>query len=211
MKCHMQITFPFSSALLLFYSFPHCHFFLFTLFFPLLIWFWFHPSPSFFNLNDLRCPNSLPLFHHFSFLFLTFSIFPPILLSNVLLCNSYLPPLSTILFSQSVPFLYHLFSLHPMPPTLLLLPPLLLLLSPCPPSIPCLSSHPCSSSQVTALQEEKGSLLAENQLLMERLNHSDSIEDINSPAGRRHLQLQTQLEQLQEETFRWDLVSQVRL
>uniref|UniRef100_A0A8C5BDT6 Calponin-homology (CH) domain-containing protein n=1 Tax=Gadus morhua TaxID=8049 RepID=A0A8C5BDT6_GADMO len=55
---------------------------------------------------------------------------------------------------------------------------------------------------VTALQEEKGSLLAENQLLMERLNHSDSIEDVNSPAGRRHLQLQTQLEQLQEETFR---------
>ncbi|KAM4635200.1 protein Hook homolog 3 isoform 2-T2 [Polymixia lowei] len=56
--------------------------------------------------------------------------------------------------------------------------------------------------QVAALQEEKGSLLAENQILMERLNHSDSIEDVNSPAGRRHLQLQTQLEQLQEETFR---------
>ncbi|XP_069560065.1 protein Hook homolog 3 isoform X3 [Brachyistius frenatus] len=56
--------------------------------------------------------------------------------------------------------------------------------------------------QVAALQEEKSSLLAENQLLMERLNQSDSIEDINSPAGRRHLQLQTQLEQLQEETFR---------
>uniref|UniRef100_G3Q0C6 Calponin-homology (CH) domain-containing protein n=1 Tax=Gasterosteus aculeatus aculeatus TaxID=481459 RepID=G3Q0C6_GASAC len=53
-----------------------------------------------------------------------------------------------------------------------------------------------------ALQKEKNSLLAENQLLMEKLNHSDSIEDINSPAGRRHLQLQTQLEQLQEETFR---------
>uniref|UniRef100_A0A672JZ97 Protein Hook homolog 3 n=1 Tax=Sinocyclocheilus grahami TaxID=75366 RepID=A0A672JZ97_SINGR len=46
------------------------------------------------------------------------------------------------------------------------------------------------------------SLLAENQVLMERLNQSDSIEDLNSPAGRRHLQLQTQLEQLQEETFR---------
>ncbi|XP_039615628.1 protein Hook homolog 3 isoform X3 [Polypterus senegalus] len=56
--------------------------------------------------------------------------------------------------------------------------------------------------QVAALQEEKGSLLAENQILMERLNQSDSIEDPNSPAGRRHLQLQTQLEQLQEETFR---------
>ncbi|XP_051907207.1 protein Hook homolog 3 isoform X3 [Hippocampus zosterae] len=56
--------------------------------------------------------------------------------------------------------------------------------------------------RVAALQEEKSSLLAENQLLMERLNQSDSIEDINSPAGRRHLQLQTQLEQLQEETFR---------
>ncbi|XP_016384370.1 protein Hook homolog 3-like [Sinocyclocheilus rhinocerous] len=47
----------------------------------------------------------------------------------------------------------------------------------------------------------KSSLLAENQVLMERLNQSDSIEDLNSPAGRRHLQLQTQLEQLQEETF----------
>ncbi|KAL6097123.1 hook3 [Pungitius sinensis] len=56
--------------------------------------------------------------------------------------------------------------------------------------------------RVAALQEEKSSLLAENQVLMERLNQSDSIEDINSPAGRRHLQLQTQLEQLQEETFR---------
>ncbi|KAJ8338911.1 hypothetical protein SKAU_G00356970 [Synaphobranchus kaupii] len=56
--------------------------------------------------------------------------------------------------------------------------------------------------QVAALQEEKGSLLAENQILMERLNQSDSIEDLNSPAGRRHLQLQNQLEQLQEETFR---------
>ncbi|XP_078393217.1 protein Hook homolog 3 isoform X6 [Cetorhinus maximus] len=56
--------------------------------------------------------------------------------------------------------------------------------------------------RVAALQEEKGSLLVENQVLMERLNQSDSIEDPNSPAGRRHLQLQTQLEQLQEETFR---------
>ncbi|XP_071207600.1 protein Hook homolog 3-like isoform X1 [Salvelinus alpinus] len=56
--------------------------------------------------------------------------------------------------------------------------------------------------RVAALQEERGSLLAENQILMERLNQSDSIEDLNSPVGRRHLQLQTQLEQLQEETFR---------
>ncbi|GAB0204060.1 protein Hook 3-like [Grus japonensis] len=58
------------------------------------------------------------------------------------------------------------------------------------------------SREVTALQEEKSILLAENQILMERLNQSDSIEDPNSPAGRRHLQLQTQLEHLQEETFR---------
>uniref|UniRef100_A0A673ZHP3 Hook microtubule tethering protein 3 n=1 Tax=Salmo trutta TaxID=8032 RepID=A0A673ZHP3_SALTR len=56
--------------------------------------------------------------------------------------------------------------------------------------------------QVAALQEERGSLLAENQILMERLNQSDSIEDLNSPVGRRHLQLQTQLEHVQEETFR---------
>lgn len=66
--------------------------------------------------------------------------------------------------------------------------------------LPSSSSPPLS--QVAALQEEKSSLLAENQVLMERLNQSDSIEDVNSPAGRRHLQLQTQLEQLQEETFR---------
>ncbi|XP_063770662.1 protein Hook homolog 3 isoform X1 [Pseudophryne corroboree] len=56
--------------------------------------------------------------------------------------------------------------------------------------------------RVAGLQEEKSSLLAENQVLMERMNQSDSLEDPNSPAGRRHLQLQTQLEQLQEETFR---------
>lgn len=56
--------------------------------------------------------------------------------------------------------------------------------------------------QVAALQEERSSLLAENQVIMERLNQSDSLEDPNSPAGRRHIQLQTQLEQLQEETFR---------
>ncbi|XP_038155268.1 protein Hook homolog 3 isoform X2 [Cyprinodon tularosa] len=56
--------------------------------------------------------------------------------------------------------------------------------------------------RVAALQEEKSSLLAENQLMMERLHQSDSIEDVNSPAGRKHLQLQSQLEQLQEESFR---------
>lgn len=70
-------------------------------------------------------------------------------------------------------------------------------------SFPSFFSH--FLPQVAALQEEKSSLLAENQVLMERLNQSDSIEDINSPAGRRHLQLQTQLEQLQEETFRCEV------
>lgn len=70
-------------------------------------------------------------------------------------------------------------------------------------SILCPPFSSSSLPQVAALQEEKSSLLAENQVLMERLNQSDSIEDINSPAGRRHLQLQTQLEQLQEETFRY--------
>lgn len=72
---------------------------------------------------------------------------------------------------------------------------------PPPPPPPAHGAVP-SGLQVAALQEEKSSLLAENQVLMERLNQSDSIEDVNSPAGRRHLQLQTQLEQLQEETFR---------
>lgn len=69
-------------------------------------------------------------------------------------------------------------------------------------SFPLLSLVLHPPDQVAGLQEEKSSLLAENQVLMERLNQSDSIEDLNSPAGRRHLQLQTQLEQLQEETFR---------
>lgn len=70
----------------------------------------------------------------------------------------------------------------------------------------CALPSPSPLPQVAALQEEKSSLLAENQVLMERHNQSDSIEDINSPAGRRHLQLQTQLEQLQEETFRYNLL-----
>lgn len=88
--------------------------------------------------------------------------------------------------------------LHPLSSTL---SPCLSLLAP-PSCLLCFRSLCCFLPQVAALQEEKSSLLAENQVLMERLNQSDSIEDVNSPAGRRHLQLQTQLEQLQEETFR---------
>ncbi|KAK1795795.1 hypothetical protein P4O66_008951, partial [Electrophorus voltai] len=56
--------------------------------------------------------------------------------------------------------------------------------------------------QVTVLQEERNSLLAENDLLTDRANQLDSFGDPNTPSGKKHSQLQMQLEQLQEENFR---------
>uniref|UniRef100_A0A8C4R746 Calponin-homology (CH) domain-containing protein n=1 Tax=Eptatretus burgeri TaxID=7764 RepID=A0A8C4R746_EPTBU len=56
--------------------------------------------------------------------------------------------------------------------------------------------------QVAALQEERSSLLAENQQLLERLNQSESSELTSTPLDRRCSQLQLQVEQLQEEMYR---------
>lgn len=64
--------------------------------------------------------------------------------------------------------------------------------------------------QVAALQEEKSALGSDNERLLERLNQGDSMEDpsnlwileTSTPAGRRYQQLQSQVEQLQEEVFR---------
>uniref|UniRef100_A0A8C1VC92 Hook microtubule-tethering protein 1 n=1 Tax=Cyprinus carpio TaxID=7962 RepID=A0A8C1VC92_CYPCA len=56
--------------------------------------------------------------------------------------------------------------------------------------------------QVTMLQEERNSLLAENDLLTDRASQLDTFDDPSTPSGRKHSQLQLQLEQLQEETFR---------
>ncbi|KAM4629227.1 protein Hook homolog 1 isoform 1-T1 [Polymixia lowei] len=60
----------------------------------------------------------------------------------------------------------------------------------------------CGGSQVTILQEERNSLLAENDVLTDRANQLDSFDDPSTPSGRKHGQLQLQLEALQEENFR---------
>uniref|UniRef100_A0A673H7D1 Hook microtubule-tethering protein 1 n=2 Tax=Sinocyclocheilus rhinocerous TaxID=307959 RepID=A0A673H7D1_9TELE len=56
--------------------------------------------------------------------------------------------------------------------------------------------------QVTVLQEERNSLLAENDLLTDRASQLDTSEDPSTPSGRKQSQLQLELEQLQEENFR---------
>uniref|UniRef100_A0A8C7T1X6 Calponin-homology (CH) domain-containing protein n=1 Tax=Oncorhynchus mykiss TaxID=8022 RepID=A0A8C7T1X6_ONCMY len=56
--------------------------------------------------------------------------------------------------------------------------------------------------QVTVLQEERNGLLAENDVLTDRANQLDSFDDPSTPSGRKHSQLQIQLETLQEENFR---------
>ncbi|XP_023120667.2 protein Hook homolog 1 [Amphiprion ocellaris] len=56
--------------------------------------------------------------------------------------------------------------------------------------------------QVAVLQEERNSLLAENDVLTDRANQLDTFDDPSTPSGRKHNQLQQQLESLQEENFR---------
>lgn len=56
--------------------------------------------------------------------------------------------------------------------------------------------------QVAILQDERNSLLAENDVLTDRANQLDSFEDPNTTSGKKHSQLQQQLEAVQEENFR---------
>uniref|UniRef100_A0A4W6D325 Hook microtubule-tethering protein 1 n=1 Tax=Lates calcarifer TaxID=8187 RepID=A0A4W6D325_LATCA len=56
--------------------------------------------------------------------------------------------------------------------------------------------------EVAVLQEERNSLLAENDVLTDRANQLDTFDDPSTPSGRKHSQLQQQLETLQEENFR---------
>ncbi|XP_060888344.1 protein Hook homolog 1 [Labrus mixtus] len=56
--------------------------------------------------------------------------------------------------------------------------------------------------QVTVLQEERNSLLAENDVLTDRANQLDTFDDPSTASGRKHSQLQQQVEALQEENFR---------
>uniref|UniRef100_A0A8C8DHC7 Hook microtubule-tethering protein 1 n=1 Tax=Oryzias sinensis TaxID=183150 RepID=A0A8C8DHC7_9TELE len=62
-------------------------------------------------------------------------------------------------------------------------------------------THLCCG-QVTALQEERNSLLAENDVLTDRANQLDTFDDPSTPSGKKHSQLQLQFEALQEENFR---------
>lgn len=55
---------------------------------------------------------------------------------------------------------------------------------------------------MAALQEERNSLLAENDVLTDRANQLDTFDDPGTLSGRKHNQLQQQLELLQEENFR---------
>ncbi|KAI7799463.1 protein Hook-like protein 1 [Triplophysa rosa] len=56
--------------------------------------------------------------------------------------------------------------------------------------------------QVTALQEDRNSLLAEIDLMTDQANQLDTFDDPSTRSGRKHSQLQLQLEQIQEENFR---------
>lgn len=68
------------------------------------------------------------------------------------------------------------------------------------------SADVAAPGQVALLQEERNSLLAENDVLTDRANQLDTFEDPSTPSGRKHSQLQQQLESLQEENFRLSLV-----
>lgn len=52
------------------------------------------------------------------------------------------------------------------------------------------------------LQEERNSLLAENDVLTDRANQLDSFDDPSTASGKKHSLLQQQLEAVQEENFR---------
>lgn len=46
-------------------------------------------------------------------------------------------------------------------------------------------------------------MLAENDVLTDRANQLDTFDNPSTPSGRKHSQLQQQLETLQEENFRF--------
>ncbi|XP_054720909.1 protein Hook homolog 3-like [Uloborus diversus] len=56
--------------------------------------------------------------------------------------------------------------------------------------------------QVAILLEEKSSLISENEKLLERLNHPESLEDPSTFAGKRFQQMQQKMELLQDELFK---------
>ncbi|NWI35642.1 HOOK1 protein, partial [Picathartes gymnocephalus] len=56
---------------------------------------------------------------------------------------------------------------------------------------------------VAALQDEKNSLMSENEIMNDRLEQlDDSFDDPNTVVAKKYFSAQLQLEQLQEENFR---------
>ncbi|NWZ67449.1 HOOK1 protein, partial [Acrocephalus arundinaceus] len=56
---------------------------------------------------------------------------------------------------------------------------------------------------VAALQDEKNSLMSENEIMNDRLEQlDDSLDDPNTAVAKKYFSAQLQLEQLQEENFR---------
>ncbi|KAK3090840.1 hypothetical protein FSP39_015087 [Pinctada imbricata] len=58
--------------------------------------------------------------------------------------------------------------------------------------------------QVAALIEEKQTLGTENEKLSERLNLAENLDDPSTPAGKKFIQLQKQIEKIQEENVKLD-------
>uniref|UniRef100_A0A671W0L8 Hook microtubule-tethering protein 1 n=1 Tax=Sparus aurata TaxID=8175 RepID=A0A671W0L8_SPAAU len=62
--------------------------------------------------------------------------------------------------------------------------------------------HPNTNKCLLLAHTQTHTLLAENDVLTDRANQLDTFDDPSTPSGRKHSQLQQQLEALQEENFR---------
>lgn len=61
---------------------------------------------------------------------------------------------------------------------------------------------------MAALQDEKNSLMSENEIMNDRLEQlDDSLDDPNTVVAKKYFHAQLQLEQLQEENFRYEIIS----
>lgn len=60
---------------------------------------------------------------------------------------------------------------------------------------------------MAALQDEKNSLMSENEIMNDRLEQlDDSLDDPNTMVAKKYLSAQLQLEQLREENFRYEII-----
>lgn len=60
---------------------------------------------------------------------------------------------------------------------------------------------------MAALQDEKNSLMSENEIMNDRLDQlDDSLDDPNTVVAKKYFHAQLQLEQLQEENFRYKMI-----